>query len=100
MNTGSKDMQVGINRIFNHPAPEESEDCLYLNVYAPRPSSNSIAGKTVLFWIYGGAFQFGTASLPLYAGSHFAAFEDVIVVTHNYRTNGENHAPTSLLTKC
>jgi len=74
--------------VFNTPAPQESEDCLYLNVYAPAaPAAGE--GRAVMFWIYGGSLQFGTAGQPTYDGSHFAAYEDVIVVTTNYRTNGE-----------
>lgn len=75
--------------VFNSPGgspPEESEDCLYLNVYAPS-SPAPYDGRPVLFWLYGGALQFGTASQPGYDGSWFAAYEDVIVVTINYRTN-------------
>jgi len=44
--------------IFNQPAPKESEDCLYLNIYAPS-SPAAGAGRAVMFWIYGGALQFG-----------------------------------------
>ncbi|EOD47887.1 putative para-nitrobenzyl esterase protein [Neofusicoccum parvum UCRNP2] len=40
-----------------------------------------------MFWIYGGNLQFGTGRLPDYDGSSFAANQDVIVVTFNYRTN-------------
>lgn len=74
-----------ITLLFNTPAPEESEDCLFLNVFAPstpRPSG----GFPVLFWLYGGSLEFGDAGLPLYDGSSFAAFEDVILVSVNYRT--------------
>lgn len=74
--------------VFNNPPPEESEDCLYLNVYAPSTPSNNLNGRTVMFWIYGGSLQFGNAGQPIYDGSHFAAYEDVVVVTTNYRTNG------------
>ena len=43
-----------------------SEDCLYLNVYTPElPAGiNSTAGLPVAFWIYGGAFTSGSASMP------------------------------------
>ncbi|PVI01918.1 alpha/beta-hydrolase [Periconia macrospinosa] len=71
---------------LNDPVPEESEDCLYLNVYAPA-SPAPPGGRAVMFWIYGGGLFAGYASHPMYDGSHFAAFEDVIVVAANYRTN-------------
>lgn len=41
----------------------------------------------MLFWIYGGALQFGNAGQDTYDGSAFASYEDVIVVSANYRTN-------------
>lgn len=41
-----------------------------------------------MFWIYGGSLEFGNAGQPTYDGSAFASYEDVIVVTTNYRTNG------------
>lgn len=72
---------------FNNPPSiaGESEDCLNLNVYAPACTGKEL--KPVLFWLYGGAFNFGTGSLPLYDGTSFAANQDIIVVTSNYRTN-------------
>lgn len=72
--------------IYDSTEPQESEDCLYLNVYAPSTPAPA-DGRTVMFWIYGGAFQFGHASSPYYDGSKFASDEDVIVVSANYRTN-------------
>ena len=59
--------------IFNNPAPEESEDCLYLNVFTPEAPTHG-AGRAVLVWLYGGSLQFGAASLPGYDGSHFAGY--------------------------
>lgn len=74
--------------MFNTPDPGESEDCLYLNVYVP---STGATGKSVMFWIYGGGLEYGTASHPWYDGSSFATYQDVIVVAANYRTNGKKH---------
>jgi carboxylesterase type B len=70
----------------NTPGPPagESEDCLNLNVFVPEGGTH---GKAVMFWIHGGAFSFGSGSLPIYDGSSFAANHDVVVVTVNYRTN-------------
>ena len=65
--------------------PGDSEDCLYLNVYTP---ADGCASKPVMFWIYGGHLQEGTAMQDIYDGSNFAASEDVVVVSANYRTNG------------
>ena len=72
--------------LFNTPPPVagESEDCLYINVYAPAGGT----GKTVMFWIYGGGLQFGSNSVIQYDGSSFVANQDVIIVAPNYRTNG------------
>ena len=60
----------------------ESEDCLYLNVWAP-PAAN---GKKlpVMVWIHGGGYYGGTAEQPLYDGVHMAR-HGVILVTLNYR---------------
>ncbi|KAF7591161.1 hypothetical protein BBP40_001935 [Aspergillus hancockii] len=71
----------------NAPSPPtgESEDCLTLNVFAP--ASVQEGSKAVLFWLFGGGFSFSTGSLPLYDGTSFAANQDVVVVTINYRTN-------------
>lgn len=46
--------------VFNQPPPQESEDCLYLNVYAPStPAAGK--GRAVMFWIYGGKEHYSDA---------------------------------------
>ncbi|TID14578.1 Ferrochelatase [Venturia nashicola] len=72
--------------VFSTPMPEESEDCLYLNVWVPGGAAPE-GGFPVLFWLYGGNLQFGTAGLPMYDGQYIAADRGVIVVGSNYRTN-------------
>ena len=58
------------------------EDCLYLNVWTP--VENTGAPLPVMVWIHGGAFNFGSASLPEYDGGNLAK-KGVVVVTLNYR---------------
>jgi para-nitrobenzyl esterase len=64
-----------------------SEDCLYLNVYAPRFAAGEVpkgsARLPVMLWIHGGGNTIGTASY--YDGGRLAASENVIVVMTNYR---------------
>ncbi|KAH7409040.1 liver carboxylesterase 1 precursor [Cadophora sp. MPI-SDFR-AT-0126] len=83
------DVRAETMRIFNNPgytAPVESEDCLYLNVYAPS-SATKASNLPVMVWIYGGNLAFGAAGVESYDGSSFAANQNVVVVTLNYRTN-------------
>ena len=59
-----------------------SEDCLTLTVWTPAADS---AKRPVLVWIHGGAFSSGAGSLPWYSGGQFAAKDDMVVVSINYR---------------
>ncbi|WP_325048404.1 carboxylesterase/lipase family protein [Paenibacillus sp. CAA11] len=63
--------------------PDPSEDCLYLNVWAPDTPSQT--PRPVMVWIHGGAFVSGAGSVPIYDGRQLAARGDLIVVTINYR---------------
>jgi para-nitrobenzyl esterase len=65
------------------PPDPMSEDCLYLNVWAPASAAQA-ARLPVMVWIYGGGLINGTASTPLYDGAALAR-RGVIVVTANYR---------------
>ncbi|PKU35829.1 fatty acyl- hydrolase medium chain isoform x2 [Limosa lapponica baueri] len=73
-----------------------SEDCLYLNVYTP-VSTEKQEKLPVFVWIHGGGLVFGAASS--YDGSALAAFDNVVVVTIQYRlgiagyfSTGDKHA--------
>jgi len=59
-----------------------SEDCLYLNIWAPARADP--APCPVLVWIHGGAFMQGAGSIPIYNGRALAE-HGVVVVTINYR---------------
>jgi len=63
---------------------EQSEDCLYLNVYVPSGASAS-SPKPVMVWIHGGAFVIGAGSQSIYDGCKLARRGDVVIVTINYR---------------
>ena len=65
---------------FENP---QSEDCLTLNIWTRGDGKN----KPVMVWIYGGGCQGGSSYDPLYNGSNFAAAQDVVIVSINYRLN-------------
>uniref|UniRef100_A0A8C4WJU9 Carboxylic ester hydrolase n=1 Tax=Gopherus evgoodei TaxID=1825980 RepID=A0A8C4WJU9_9SAUR len=72
-----------------------SEDCLFLNVYTPASSDKDML--PVMVWIHGGGLVTGAAST--YDGSALSAFENVVVVTIQYRlgilgyfSSGDEHA--------
>jgi para-nitrobenzyl esterase len=62
-------------------ASATSEDCLYLNVWAP---AQPHAAAPVMVWIHGGGFFTGSGSESWYDGTHFAE-HGVVLVTLNYR---------------
>jgi len=76
-----------------------NEDCLYLNVYRPRPVQSAASPdiengpddqlKPVMVFIPGGAFAVGSSYWldGQFDGSQLAHDEDVIVVVMNYRLN-------------
>lgn len=59
-----------------------SEDCLSLNIWAPR-TANANNLKPVMVWIHGGGNDSGSAKV--YQGHHLAGSQDVVVITINYR---------------
>jgi para-nitrobenzyl esterase len=60
----------------------QSEDCLYLNVWTPARDAGE--RLPVMVWIHGGAFVSGTTSMPLYDGARLAE-KGVVVVSVAYR---------------
>ncbi|KAG5844820.1 hypothetical protein ANANG_G00167080 [Anguilla anguilla] len=66
-----------------NPNREMSEDCLYLNLWAPAPPAPR--NLSVMVWIYGGGFYSGSSSLDVYDGRYLAHAERVLVVSMNYR---------------
>lgn len=71
--------------LFQTPGyePVESEDCLYLNVWAPEQVAEQ--KLPVMVWIHGGAFVSGSGSTSFYDATKFVKRGEIIVVTLNYR---------------
>src|SRR5262245_48059498 len=70
-----------INHYFGEEAT--SEDCLYLNVWAP-PSSNANSKLPVVVFIYGGGGTIGSSGSALYDGEIMAK-RGAVFVSMNYR---------------
>ncbi len=66
--------------LYADEPPAMSEDCLSLNVWAPKEVRNA----PVLVWIHGGALTTGFSSQTLYDGTKLAE-RGVVVVSINYR---------------
>lgn len=62
----------------------QSEDCLFLNVWAPGEHAAEPGGHPVMVWFHGGGFTSGSGAITWYEGSRLAA-RGVVVVTVNYR---------------
>lgn len=71
-----------------HGSVSGSEDCLYLNVWAPEAAFEQTPApaekRPVMVWIHGGGNTVGTANTYPFA-NHLAGNQDVVVVTLNYR---------------
>ena len=61
----------------------QSEDCLTLNIWKKSEKNN----LPVMVFIHGGGFSVGGSVDSLYNGSNFAAENEIILVTFNYRLN-------------
>jgi para-nitrobenzyl esterase len=70
-----------INHYFGEEAT--SEDCLYLNIWAP-PRRAGASPAPVVVWIYGGGFTIGSASMANYSGERLAS-KGVVYVALAYR---------------
>lgn len=70
-----------INNYFGEEAT--SEDCLYMNIWAP-PGSHAGSNLPVVVFIYGGGFTIGSSGMALYGGEHVAE-NGAVFVNFNYR---------------
>ncbi|MEY2944156.1 MAG: hypothetical protein RLY97_2170 [Pseudomonadota bacterium] len=67
-------LQAMRTRTMNHYFGNEaiSEDCLYLNIWAPADAARAGKKLPVIVWIYGGGFTVGSASMANYNGENLA----------------------------
>ncbi|CAG7785032.1 unnamed protein product, partial [Allacma fusca] len=59
-----------------------NEDCLFLNISAPKFTEPQTTPLPVIFYIHGGGYQMGTAN---YYHANYLMDQDVIFVAPNYR---------------
>lgn len=71
-----------LEAIMGSSMGEQSEDCLYLNIWTPACDG---AKRPVMVWFHGGAYVIGAGTQGIYNGKHLSALGDVVVVTTNYR---------------
>ncbi|KAE9385462.1 alpha/beta-hydrolase [Gymnopus androsaceus JB14] len=80
---------------------EQSEDCLFLNVFRPQ-NTNADAKLPILVWIHGGAYTSGAASQANYDPTRIltqsvAIGKPIIFVSINYRLNTFGFLASSLV---
>lgn len=71
------------------PAPPNSEDTLFLNIWTPALRDGR--KRPVMVWFHGGGFSRGSGSSNAYDGIRLARRGDVVVVTVNHRLNLFGH---------
>ncbi|XP_018334128.1 neuroligin-4, Y-linked isoform X2 [Agrilus planipennis] len=74
--------QEYFQRIERH-LRNQSEDCLYLNIYSPVQDPDNPRMYPVMVYLHGGDFEWDAGST--YDGSVLAAYGHVIVITLNFR---------------
>ena len=74
---------ITLNVPFDPSAVIGSEDCLYLNVWAPQAAETGNRRLPVMVWIHGGGNLLGQGDA--YDGEKLATTQGVVVVTLNYR---------------
>ena len=79
---GPNPMQENLYGDMNYGTKENSEDCLYLNIWTPAKTMNE--HLPVLIYFNGGGLMCGSGSEPRYAGDAMAR-KGIISITANYR---------------
>jgi len=81
---GNRCMQLPLFSDMVFRSPAQSEDCLYLNVWAPAQAGAGKKKLPVLVYIHGGGLATGDGSEPRYEGAAMAK-QGIVALTLNYR---------------
>lgn len=81
----TRDSLTALNSWYSQLQPL-SEDCLFLNVFAPA-SGRASARRPVMVWLHGGSWSNCAGTAPGFNGTNLARDGDVVVVTVNHRLN-------------
>ncbi len=73
----------------------QSEDCLFLNVWTPALRDGG--KRPVMFYIHGGAYSNGSGSAAIYDGANLCKRGNVVVVTINHRLNAFGYLSLGML---
>ena len=70
--------------IYTPDLSKVSEDCLYLNIWAPKLNATQNLRPVIIF-IHPGAFITGSSNIKTYDGSYLASRGNLVVASINYR---------------
>ncbi|EEC11005.1 acetylcholinesterase, putative, partial [Ixodes scapularis] len=73
--------------LFMASLSDTTEDCLHLNIWVPTDCMEGIQRYPVVFWVYGGGFEYGGNNYDVYDGRYISGFGNLVVVVPNYRIN-------------
>lgn len=67
------------------PIENQSEDCLYLNIFTPNKEANENSLLPVFIWFHGGYFRAGSSRKAYSYGNKLSNHGKIIVISVNYR---------------
>ncbi|MEX0832248.1 MAG: carboxylesterase family protein, partial [Nitriliruptoraceae bacterium] len=81
-------------KVYSRSDVRAAEDCLVLNVWTPTPDQER---RSVLVWVHGGGYSWGSGASQLTDGSVLARDHNLVVVSVNHRLGalgflGNDHA--------
>uniref|UniRef100_A0A915E1N4 Carboxylesterase type B domain-containing protein n=1 Tax=Ditylenchus dipsaci TaxID=166011 RepID=A0A915E1N4_9BILA len=79
---------------------KESEDCLFLNIFAPYNSEDESQLFPILVWIHGGSFLAGSSDtgIDMETVAKNLVFKNITIITVNYRLDLSDSCPSIIPT--